>query len=110
MNAFLTGSHVYGTPRADSDVDIVVLVEDAAERKVLCDNAEWRRRRGTSLMVGYGKLNLIVCPTPAEQARWLHPTLNLIMEKPVNKERANSEFDKFFGPYVHGQYWEDDCR
>lgn len=28
MNAFITGSHAYGTPREDSDIDLVVLVED----------------------------------------------------------------------------------
>ncbi len=28
MNAFLTGSRAYGTPREDSDIDICVLLDD----------------------------------------------------------------------------------
>lgn len=50
----LTGSHVYGSPRIDSDVDLVVLVDEETAKKL-----EDLSDRGT-YPVKFGNLNLIL--------------------------------------------------
>jgi hypothetical protein len=95
MNAFMTGSQVYGTPTAKSDVDVVVLVEeDEADR--------WREvfgelgllgidgdaASGGDLSIRSGKINLIVETDPKEFEAWRTGTAELIGRAPVTREQA----------------------
>lgn len=89
MNAFLTGSRVYGTPHADSDVDLCVVLseENLNLLRELCDGDPGSG--GDSLR--FGKLNLI-CFTVAECAEpWRVATERLIVRKPVTRDEAVKE-------------------
>jgi len=91
MTSFMTGSRVYGTPRPDSDVDVVVLVslDDATDL--------WAESQSEN-SVRYGHLNLILC-TDTEKGRekfkvWKEVTEYLKSQKPVTREKAVREFQK----------------
>lgn len=104
FEAFLTGSHAYGLPRADSDVDIVVLV-DAEGLDVLrrasgrdpdkeCESrgsAHNAVERGDSLM--FGKVNLICPPNRAQFDAWHTATVNLRVRRPVTRDEAIAEIE-----------------
>ena len=64
MNAFVTGSTVYGRPTDESDVDLVILADqDTLDRLIEeSDNKE--------LPIRFGRLNLIVLGTKAEYDAW----------------------------------------
>ncbi len=97
MRSFMTGSRVYGTPRPDSDVDLVVLVspEDAA---ILGDNNQ--DTRGSAQTLQYGNLNLIALIDDVDgNGRkqfdiWRTVTDSLIKRAPVTKEEAVKAFDE----------------
>lgn len=83
MKAFLTGSHVYGTPGSNSDVDLVVMVDDEDFSKVkdLSDSVR---------TVRFGRLNLILCQSETEFAAWRMTTDRL---RKIKKETGVT-FDK----------------
>jgi hypothetical protein len=63
MRAFITGSRAYGNPRPNSDVDLVVLVDE--------DTADLLRTASeTRGPVRFGRLNLVVCTTEEQYAVW----------------------------------------
>jgi len=76
---FLTGSHAYGTPGADSDIDMVVWAEDEALRKLLV---------GSGYPVRFGKLNIIICDNEADWNIWVKGTEALKRNAPVDRETA----------------------
>lgn len=87
MNAFLTGSRAYGTPRDDSDVDLALKVSEA-DFTTLQSLATGRNGSGGGwISIYFGRLNLI-CLKPAEFDAWKRANDQLIAEKPVTKERA----------------------
>lgn len=88
MIAFLTGSQVYGTPRPDSDVDLVIQVsgEDFAILNQLCDGTG-----ASSQSIRFGKLNLIILPSDKKFAAWQKATDALKARKPVTREQAVKE-------------------
>jgi hypothetical protein len=61
---FITGSHVYGIPNAESDVDLVLLL-DARTQQILEANSETKK-----VPIRYGNLNLILCHSPEEYDAW----------------------------------------
>lgn len=64
MNAFLTGSRVYGKPRPGSDTDLVIRVDEATADRL-------RKLSETGKEpVKFGRLNLILCETDEEYAVW----------------------------------------
>lgn len=71
MNAFLTGSHVYGKVRPNSDIDLVVRVDEETATKL-------RRLSDSKETVRFGSLNLILCTTDDEYAMWRMGTSQLI--------------------------------
>lgn len=88
MNAFLTGSRKYGTPRDDSNVDLVILTDGVSLHKLseLADDAEEHKSpgygalpRGKSLR--FGKLNLIAVTDPVLYATWVVGTEQLWQKK-----------------------------
>lgn len=56
--AFLTGSREYGTPRLDSDIDLVIYCNEKVARLLV---AEREQTEPASKAIRFGKLNLIVC-------------------------------------------------
>jgi predicted nucleotidyltransferase len=86
MNAFLTGSRAYGTPREDSDVDVVILVSPEAENVLLGLGASGNGIR-------FGQLNLIICTEASRFDRWAEVTSQLVSRRPVSREDAIAEFN-----------------
>lgn len=62
--AFITGSHAYGCPTSDSDVDLVILCDKETELKLikLSDNK--------SIPVRYGNLNICTVTSTEEYTAW----------------------------------------
>ena len=92
MNAFLVGSRVYGEPREDSDIDLVVRMspEDAYQLRRLADPIRQNDPMG---VVRYGKLNLVVCETDALFEAWVDGFDEVMHEfaktqNPVTRARA----------------------
>ena len=97
MNALITGSHAYGKPTSESDVDLVVRV--GWETKELLE-----RLSGASTIdhaaIRFGKLNVIACTSDEEFAAWKFGTeavkkICLDGRNPVNKDDAKKVFDQF---------------
>ena len=82
MNAFLTGSHAYGRPTADSDIDIVMRVDEGlfdCLHEILCTfpDGESQYDCGTSCQIRFGKVDLICCFEDETFAKWLLGTRKL---------------------------------
>lgn len=106
MKCLLTGSRVYGTPRLDSDVDMVVLIEDPEDYYILAQESEFNTQgaklradqsyNGRSLR--FGKLNIIaVLKDEMVFEAWRKGTDFLKSIRPVTKEQACLIFDTMFG-------------
>ena len=94
MSAYLTGSHAYGTPRADSDVDLVVHIPLGHEAAVLLKNASHVCFDGPSSMsLMFGRLNLIVFREIDEFDKWREVTDALASKAPVTRDEAVAAFD-----------------
>lgn len=110
--AFLTGSHAYGTPTEDSDVDLVVLCSEADANilRRLADNAG----KFLEIPVGdkvavlpndgcyalrFGKLNLLACFTQSAYSAWSEGTEELVTERPVPRQEAVRVFDRTRAKY-----------
>lgn len=93
MKAFLTGSRAYGTPKPDSDIDLVVLVDpEAAELLWALSDTKGQCR--------FGKINLITFSNQDNFARWEAVTKELITRKPVTRDDAVAAFQLAgFGNY-----------
>ncbi len=101
MRSFLTGSRAYGTPRVDSDIDLVVLVsQDDA-------NVLWHNNGDSSLPASqnfdaptlrFGDLNLIAIIDDEDGRKqfeiWRDVTEALKQRAPVTKEEAIKAFDE----------------
>ncbi len=97
MKAFLTGSRKYGTPKPESDVDLVVFLtpddlESLAEladaegsQMVSCYGAE-------NLSIRFGRLNLICVTSEPDYEVWREGTETLHAAKPVSREIAKAMF------------------
>lgn len=95
MNAFLTGSHVYGTPHDESDVDLVVRIDQKTYDK-LCELAGVPHNHRP---LRFGDLNLVVCLDDAEYAAWKAGTETLLEDVragrgPATRTGACNLFDK----------------
>lgn len=100
--AFVTGSRAYGVPKADSDIDLAVLVSpaDAARLCEVCapeDGAKPGRDSNTrdfsvkSYSFRFGKLNLLAFVCPVAFAAW--QTANAAMVSYARDEGALSRDD-----------------
>jgi Kef-type K+ transport system membrane component KefB len=86
--SFITGSRAYGTPRPDSDVDLVILTDEdtATALRTLSDG------KGA---VRFGKLNLVVCTTQDEYAVWRLGTTQMLRSKSkFSQPQAKAVLDK----------------
>lgn len=89
MNAFITGSHAYGKPNKESDVDLVIRVNRSTATIL-------RKLAGTkNNNLRFGKLNLILCENDLEAAMWRFGTAKLRRKKrPIDKEEAKEILDE----------------
>lgn len=97
MNAFLTGSRVYGSPAPDSDIDIAVLLSHGEIAQLLNlskQNEEVSETPGATCSIRFGNLNIIATHIETEFAAWLIATRDLEKVKPVPKEDCCKHFDK----------------
>lgn len=96
--AFITGSHRYGKPTEESDLDLVILLDR--------DCGSWDEKRlrelseGAAPQIRFGRLNLILCRTETEYAYWKAGTEIMARESRVNdesigKKKAKRRFDWF---------------
>lgn len=104
--SFLTGSRVYGTPREDSDIDLVVLVrhseiailEKLSENttdKVVCTSDKEHGLSSGSFR--FGQINLIAVTKPEHYDIWKRGTANLLSKKEalgrsITREEACKHF------------------
>ena len=95
MHSFITGSRAYGTPRPDSDIDLVVLVspDDLAKLVELSDKqSDFGHPGGVHYEDGcclrFGPLNLICVTYPLHFETWKKGTEELVYKKPVTREVA----------------------
>lgn len=101
--AFITGSHAYGTPREDSDTDLVVMVsfddlqrliglsdrrpvdaKDEVEYPEAIDQANLR----------FGRLNLLCVTQGDDYEAWRSGTEELRARRPVTRTEAIEVFDR----------------
>lgn len=101
--AFLTGSRAYGNPREDSDVDLVVLVDEADDNSTLdvihaqSEAPDGHYDAHGSYSLRYGKLNLIVCTTQEAFDQWRASTNTSLdrmmhLSRPLTREEAVAIF------------------
>ena len=85
---FLTGSRAYGTPREDSDVDLVMLADESAFQVMaqVSSQIEFFAEGGCSLR--FGLLNIIGVTNADEFAKWKSGTEHLKTIAPVTREHA----------------------
>lgn len=80
---FLTGSHAYGKPHENSDIDIVVWVENTKLRGLLEENG---------YPIRFGNLNLILVDSEDQWEAWQQGTKDLLIRaafgKPVTRDEA----------------------
>lgn len=95
---FLCGSRAYGSPRDDSDTDVVVLVTesqvddlielaDAEDEDSPDENCE-TYDGSTAFSLRFGSLNLICFTEPDVFNAWKSATESLIEKRPVTREQA----------------------
>jgi len=102
MQAFLTGSQVYGNPTDKSDIDLVVLLSD--EDRTLLHNLvgdseekvparqDYNGYGVGSLNLQFGRLNLIVAENEMEWLAWRAGTTTLLSQAPVTRDKAVETF------------------
>jgi hypothetical protein len=85
---FVTGSRAYGTPKKDSDVDLVVVADfdDDFFVSMLWDFADARDGSDCGSL-HFGNLNIIFVDAD-EYDRWKKARDRCIAERPVTRERA----------------------
>jgi hypothetical protein len=101
MSAFLTGSQRYGTPCEESDIDLVVPMDEkeldlmvGACIKAGIEIEENEQYDEDSVCLRFGKLNLLLMSDSKKVKAWRNATDKLIEEKPVRRERAIEVFRK----------------
>lgn len=101
-NAFITGSYAYGTPDAESDIDLVVLIDHGETFNVL--SRETENKHGVdhygNLTMYFGNLNLIVLTDPGMFAVWRRGTEELIARRPVSRQEAVDHLSRLREEYL----------
>ena len=96
MNSILTGSRVYGTPRKDSDLDLVVLMEpkEAADLAMFHGiSLERDESHYPSAQFHAGKINIIIETSKDAFEVWVKGTHDLMERLPVDRDTAVAHFD-----------------
>ena len=85
LKAFMTGSRVYGTPRPDSDHDMVI-------RCTLDEQIDLELRSDHDKKILFGDLNIITCIVDWQFNAWYEGTQRLTDIKPVTRAFAIEVF------------------
>jgi len=90
MRSFLTGSHVYGTPKHDSDIDLVIQLSSDEELQLLghSDGGGIRVNDSGYPTIRFGNLQLIAVEDDREFSIWKSCTEELRKRAPVTREEA----------------------
>lgn len=95
MDAFISGSFAYGTPGPESDIDLVIEIDDEGlttleEQFVdqLTNTESGDPYPESSSCFRFGKLNLIAVSNPKLYETWKQGTEELIARKPVTRDEA----------------------
>ncbi len=75
---YLFGSHAWGTPTEDSDVDLMVIVRDSSEKAIR------RMQRAHQCLIGLGFSKDVLVPTRAQVDRYKHLRASLFHQVLVN--------------------------
>lgn len=86
--AFITGSHAYGSPSKDSDIDLAIRVDPQTAEllRSLSENGDEPIR--------FGRLNLILCETDDQYLAWAMGTSILRKNPPHDKISAKKVLDE----------------
>lgn len=89
MKAFITGSRAYGTPTEKSDLDLVILTDEATKY----DLEKFSDEEG---VIRFGKLNIIATTDALEYSVWKVGTVAMKKsEKKYSKEEAKEFLDVY---------------
>lgn len=97
---FITGSHAYGIPHENSDVDLVLYMPPDEGNKLYELLKEYNYYQGTpyegacSYCLKIGKLNLIICLAPELYDAWKNGTEQLKQIAPVTRDEAIAVLSK----------------
>lgn len=100
MKSFLTGSQVYGTPKEDSDIDLVVRIseDDLCILRRLTGTESQKYTDMNCQTFRFGKLNLICTGSKDSMRVWKEGTEILsdrdISGEEITKDKAIEVFDK----------------
>lgn len=100
--SFLTGSYAYGTPKPESDIDLVILVTASEANKlagmIIQEDAVLQDYYGRTKThsLRFGKLNLLVCTTKEKYLEWHRGTRLLKQDAPVLRDTAVDMFSEIF--------------
>ncbi len=88
MKSFITGSHAYGKPTSDSDIDLVIFVDQETKDKLieLSDTGK--------MPCKFGKLNLIFATNEEEYGAWLLGKILCKEEFELDKKDASQLHEK----------------
>lgn len=85
---FVTGSRAYGSPKKDSDLDLVIIIENEQILSLLKEISDTPDKS-----LRFGKLNIIACNERAYD-QWKEGTELLKKISPVTREQAIRVFEK----------------
>lgn len=91
ISTFVTGSYAYGTPNANSDLDLVIPPCDSLLANILTvasDHGDYP--------IKFGSLNLIIPADLESYQTWKDGTQALSTRKPVGRDEAINFFDALF--------------
>jgi predicted nucleotidyltransferase len=75
---YLFGSHAWGTPTEDSDVDLMVIVRESSEKAIR------RMQRAHRCLTGMGFSKDVLVPTRAQVGRYKHLRASLFHQVLAN--------------------------
>jgi hypothetical protein len=108
LKSFFTGSRTYGTPRADSDLDLAIRVSYEELAKIVVSNVAdeviWYDNSPTASLK-FGKLNVIACLTDDAFEKWALSTTSLELRAPVTRDEAIKQYKS---NNVKGYSWEEE--
>lgn len=99
MKSFVTGSRAYGTPRVDSDIDLVCMVGsddwetiiEAARDEIVITEGD-PEYTSVSAVLRFGKLNLILVSDREDYNIWMEGTRELKARRPITRDEAKALF------------------
>lgn len=107
FKAVLTGSHAYGLPGKDSNVDLIVFVSKAELEKLMPHATHDTNNDGSNAGEGgeslrFGKLNLLCFTNETVYSAWREATRKLAEIAPVTREVAVDLIDKMLSEMQDG--------